>query len=232
MDDTQINNFISNLPQPIQDVIFGTIWQERTEEIGKKYSLDKAQIDTLSNDVLLVLAGIEKPDTFAETLMTDLNTSRLLAEQILTDLEGRVFDYALKAVEPKAPKAVSEKPMQTSSIPEIRPNTVPMVEKNVPQRMTPPSMRAPEPYGVPRFGTSSIPPKVETLNLNQTKPATPQEAMEAKMSNVTVNIGDNFAPQQPSQQAPKAPAPNPTANPAANPIRKSYTTDPYREPLN
>lgn len=100
-----IPEYVKSLPQAVQDLVFEGVWEDRTIEIGKKYSLNDNQIDTLANTVVLVLIGLEKPETFLETIITDLGISRLLAEQIMSDLDDRVFDYALKKTENPGLKA-------------------------------------------------------------------------------------------------------------------------------
>ena len=94
----EIPEYVKNLPQAVQDLIFDGTWEERTGEVAKKYSLNPTQTDNLINTVLFVLIGLEKPETFLSTIMTDIGISQLLAEQIMGDLEGRVFEYALSRV--------------------------------------------------------------------------------------------------------------------------------------
>ncbi len=143
--------YVKNLPKAVQDLVFDSAWEERTAEIAKKYSLNDTQADDLINTVLFVLIGLESPDTFLETIITDLGISRLLAEQIMEDLEVRVFEYALRTVEKKTEKVVSnsvevrlpqnnsnqEKPMSRRhldivetkpKVPEVKPDNLPMIE--------------------------------------------------------------------------------------------------------
>jgi hypothetical protein len=89
------------LPKAAQDFIFGGIWEERTEEIANKYSLDEKQTENLISSVFFVLINQIKIEDCLETIITDLKISRLLAEQIVEDLEVRVFEYALKSIEKK-----------------------------------------------------------------------------------------------------------------------------------
>lgn len=103
----QAQEHMKKLPQAVQDFVYEGEWEVRTNEIAKKYSLSPTQTDTLSNVVVLVLIGLESPGTFLETLVTDLSVSRLLAEQIVTDLEKRVFEYAIKEIEGKQQKTIS-----------------------------------------------------------------------------------------------------------------------------
>lgn len=226
MDDEQLNKYIQNLPKPVQDVVFDGIWEQRTVEIGKKYSLTDIQIEDLSNIVILILVGVQKPEEFLDVVMSDLGISRLLAEQIVEELENRVFEYALKEVESKKVKS-EEKTQTTTRVPEVKPDNLPAIEiGEVAHDYTPEKQKTSpvqtteivqKPYGVPRFGMSQIKPKVEVINMNQNRPATPQGMMESKMSNVTVNMGENFVKKE-SAEPPKMPT-------------TKYTVDPYRESI-
>lgn len=131
MDQTQTDviKYIENLPENVQDVIYDGEWEQRVFEITKKYSLNQEQTDNLINLVLLVLVGIEKPETLMEKIILDLSISKLLAEQIINDLEKRVFEYALNMLENKTIKSSASKPITNAppTVPEIRPDNLPMV---------------------------------------------------------------------------------------------------------
>lgn len=138
------DKFIENLPKPLKDLVFDGAWEERTAEIAKKYSLNEVQTETLINTTLFILIGLEDSNKFIETIIIELGISRLLAEQIMEDLEVRVFEYAVRTIEKKAEKVASSQenkkesfPRQSASSPrqsttstevEIKPDNLPMVE--------------------------------------------------------------------------------------------------------
>ncbi len=76
-------------------------WKSKVIDITKKYSLNQSQTDKLINVVTLNVSQSKKPDI--ESVISNLGISRLLAEQIMQDLENRVFEYALKQVEGQKP---------------------------------------------------------------------------------------------------------------------------------
>ncbi len=144
-----IEKYLKTLPKEVQDFLAEGVWEERTIEIGKKYGLNETQIDDLVNAVVLLLTGIEKPDKFLDTIVSSLAISKLLAEQIMNDLDNRVFDYALKQttkkeqkpiynpvqsveVKPKMPDVKPVTPMPKTvlepKVPEVKPQNLPMVE--------------------------------------------------------------------------------------------------------
>lgn len=117
----EIPEYIKTLPKAVQDIVFDSTWEERTTEIAKKYSLNQNQTDALINTVLFVLTGLEKPETFLQTIIIELGISQLMAVQIIEDLEIRVFKYALNKLENM------EKP-STATSPEIHQKNLPAVE--------------------------------------------------------------------------------------------------------
>lgn len=222
MNENNINEYIKNLPEAVQDIVFDYVWEERTVEIGKKYGLKDDQVDQLANIVVLVLIGIEKPETFLQTVMADLGISNLLAEQILTDLENRVFDYALKEIE-----SSNQQRPATAKVLEVKPDNLPAIEIGEVAHDTPPgprvtpleqkpltSVQKPT-YGVPKFGMGQVEPKVQVINMNQNKPVSPT-VPESKPQGNVLNVPPEM--QKKMGETPKMPT-------------TKYDSDPYREPI-
>ncbi|MBA3733108.1 hypothetical protein H0W91_01895 [Patescibacteria group bacterium] len=145
----EIPEYVKNLSKPVQDLIFDGAWEKRTEEISKKYSLNPTQTDTLINNVLFVLLGLDDPQNFTTLFTSELGISKLLAEQIIEDLEIRVFEYAVKSVQNKEKDSQSGKkpleiPQQKHQIKEIViPNNLPEIRPvNLPSENV---IKAPEP---------------------------------------------------------------------------------------
>lgn len=230
MNENNINEYISKLPKAVHDIVFEGVWEERTLEIAKKYSLSDAQADYLANDTLLVLIGIDQPEKFLETITKDLSISKLLAEQIVDDLENRVFEYALKIIEEKD-TLKNTYPQTQSRVPEIKPDNLPAIEvgevaKPYTPEYKPSSALKPiepvqKPYSVPRFGMSQVEPKVQVINMNQSKPQSPDAMMASKLGSVTVNMGNDFMQKNGASET----------EPPKMPTTK-YGSDPYREPIN
>lgn len=208
---------IANLPETKQNFILGGAWKERVEEIAKKYSLSQVQTDLLTNNVLFVLMDISNKDDLMKTITTTLNISHLLAEQIVEDLEARVFERVTKNTEDKEkkveeiqkPEVVVSNPVQNLSekiekdIPEVRPETLPMIEKGEEAHDTAP------------------PIKTETKPVAEVKP--PEGAKEQVLVTQTAPAIPPPPAQNTSQPAnPPQPVPPPP---------KEYVVDPYREPL-
>lgn len=216
---------LNELPKTTQDLLFGNVWEERTGEIAEKYSLNELQKDSLVNNVLFILISKAKKETLLETIINELGISRLLAEQIIEDLEMRVFEYTLKTIQNQDKKVESSEKPKESDLPEIRPEITPVIEPEEKVRVRPipvgfsdntskpvqkPQTPGPElvqrPVSVPRYtavpmeeeGNGSFTQK-STVQTETPKPITPAE-------------------------------PAKTPEPIPEPVKK-YAVDPYREPL-
>jgi hypothetical protein len=209
MDDSIILKQVSSLPKSVQDFIYSYVWEDRVSEISKKYSLNQEQNESLSNIVLLALTMVIEPSTIKEVIVEDLSVSDLLAEQISSDLESRVFEYALKQIEGDSKTSdrttSNEKLMSSGTQLELKPDNLPVVEANEPLRVNLVSSFVPTkpafqnevldkqaPIGVPRYAEEV--PKTPTVN----------PILEKKLGG---NVGSNSAPIK-------------------------YEKDPYREPIN
>lgn len=230
---------MKKLPQNVQDFVFDGTWEERVNEIAKKYSLNLEQTDTLANDAVLVLIGLELPDTFLQTIISDLNISRLLAEQIMQDLEMRVFDYAIKELENS--KRTVSKPAAT---PETPANNLPMVEKGevahdtkpqtapAPKEKVPVPVYKPEssaepvqkPFAVPRY-TAAPEPEEKT---SEEKPFSILEFVKKTPPTPPAPPAPPVPPKPATQTAPTSSG----AQPSTQKPPQKYAADPYREPLN
>lgn len=215
--------YTKNLPKPVQDLVFDGVWEERTEEIAKKYSLSEKQTDDLINNVLYILVGLLKPEDFLSTITVELSISGLLAEQLVEDLEVRVFEYALKTIQNQEKKGESIEKEDGDDLPELRPEITPLIEPEEKVRVRPVPVgfteTTPQPALKPQM------PKPELVQRPISVPrytATPMEDTEPK----PVLPPKEAAPHQsaPSTQTSASPQPVP------EPVKK-YAVDPYREPL-
>lgn len=196
-----ILEYVKTLPQTVQDLIFDDVWENRTTEIAKKYSLNDEQTETLINTVLFVLIGVEKPDMFLPRMITDLNISRLLAEQIISDLETRVFEYAINETQAK--------PKNISSVPEIAPHNLPMYQ----------------PISVPKYVSVSSPPSMPL-----TPKPTPPNLVTSPVSPAPTVSTPTPTPRPAQTQTTPNPVSTPTPVPIPQKPPQKYV-DPYREPL-
>lgn len=172
-------------------------------EICKKYTLGEVQSEKLLEIVSHVVEPIE-PKSLLETITSELGISSLLAEQIVDELYNRVLENKPKYIVDSPPN-----PITKSTIPEIRPQNLPMQGSNfIPtpkpafqnQMLDNQKTSEPAPIGVPRYAGDSL--KVNTVPSNQNIGA--GSIIENKLNNVTSGIRE---------------------------IPTKYEKDPYRETL-
>ncbi len=249
-----MDEYFKKLPSNIKDFIAQGEWEKRTMEVGKKYALNEGQVDDLINIVLLVLVGAEKPETFLETVISDLGISSLIADQISEDLGNRVFEYAIKEIGNKkqkvetvtqpssapkpAPEAVKARP------PEVKPVNLPMVEKGETIRINKPPAQTPRP-AMPKVGEETVEnrinykstpapaPKAEPVQRPITVPrinmATEEKTPATNISSEQmVNIIEKKLNNVTNGVTPSA---KEEVKPEVVVEPKKYTVDPYREPI-
>jgi hypothetical protein len=181
--------------------------KKRVAEIVGKYGLSTSQATVLENEVMSVIERDKNEKITALDLVNLLNISNLLSEQIVFELESRVFERGVKIGEkPEPSKYVVSETKQTSPQTESFGGTL-----NVPKEMMKPAMQnealdkqRPSDgivVGVPRYATEDI-----------YKP-TPQETNIAPSSGNLVNNKLN------------------NVTPTIKPIETKYVKDPYREAL-
>lgn len=205
MNEENINNYIQKLPKQIQVFINSGLWEEKVSEISKKYSLSSDQIESLLDLVILVLTLVIEPPKLKDLIIEDLSVSDLLAEQIVVDLENRVFDYALKQIEKESEVSVSknEKLMSSGTQLELRPENLPAIEENEPLRVNPAPTQPQKPVFQNDVLDKQIPIGVPRYAETPTTPPVTNPIIEKKLG----GVGNNTAPIK-------------------------YEKDPYREPLN
>ena len=232
MEPTQknIDIYVDSLTLNAKRAISDSNIESRVVEIATKYSLSSEQKDSLLSIVTLVMAGVDTPEELEQNIKLDLSVSDIVAEQIVLDLENRVFEYALNTFAGEKESLSSETSDNADdNLPEIRPDNLPMVETN--QLRSPVSASVPNytprpkvviddepvqsPISVPRF--KAVPLEEEEIGIGQNFipniPPKPSASgiMDAKLNTVTGSTGETKPPQ---------PAP------------QKYTVDPYREPIN
>jgi hypothetical protein len=207
---------LNELPKTTQDLLFGNVWEERTGEIAEKYSLNELQKDSLVNNVLFILISKAKKETLLETIVKDLGISQMLAEQIMEDLEMRVFEYALKTIQNQDKKGGSSEKTD-GDLPEIRPEITPVIEPEEKVRVRP------IPVGFADTTPKPAPkPQIPGPELVQRPVSVPRYTAVPMEENDATGVSQKTtAP----AGAPKTPEPVP------EPVKK-YAVDPYREPIN
>lgn len=227
--------------------------RKRLSEISFKYGLDEKQ----KNDLLNLLKSEDDESSLNEAIIKNLGLSAFISEQIVDDLNKRVFEYALNFTEKKdTPKIVEKKPEIKKEIKIEVPVRVetPVVNKQIPE-IRPENL--PEVAGSVKVNTVQDKPK--EFIPNPIKPVVSEQKTEDSPSRIiykSVNGGEvvqragsvprfNAVPldepvlntvklteNMPEVTKPENPAPALQKPEVKVEAPKKYVTDPYREPLN
>src|SRR5581483_2663312 len=80
--------YLATAPVELAEAVTDNTWQQRLKEIAKKYSLNPAQTDMLAETVLSIILGFGKEELLADTIVSGLNISKLLASSITDELKA------------------------------------------------------------------------------------------------------------------------------------------------
>ncbi len=226
-------------------------WSGKVDEISKKYNLNDTQKNILNSLSGEILSNMDKKGTLLKDMDQKLSVSKLLSEQIIDDLNKRVFDYTIKSIEAKP----------INKIPEIKPVNLPMVENNVTPNITVPKY---VPTGISGYKPTGLGGGQEITQKNimpagdsriEYKPISipplPQTPVTEPVQKPAQVPRFNALVDEPNVSNPPSTTPSPSSimdNKLNNittglkesspeevkketPLVKQYTIDPYREPL-
>lgn len=252
---SSIEEYAKYSPKELQKFVSDIVWLKRAGEISTKYSLTEEQTLTLQNLALFVIIGVEEPETFAESVEKELGISKLLTEQVVKDVDERVFQYAFNLLSESEKEIVVPEMSKVAfdtdeEIPEIRPEIVPMVERGEIAR----NAEKPEkvPFSVPdlRRAPSLAPENLPGVEIAENQNPVVQAEQNSQPTKIETFVGSDFIqkPNIPVEniQKPENPPiipvtqPSPTQSSAQQTPPKpqtdvqyppKYTVDPYREPI-
>jgi Ran GTPase-activating protein (RanGAP) involved in mRNA processing and transport len=220
-----IIKYIEALPAEIQKIISDDIWEQRVIDIAQKYSLNETQKEDLINLVLLIIVGLNPTDELKDNIASDLSVSEIVSEQIIEDLNKRVFEYLSKEID-----STTNKEEVNKLSPEVRPEILPVKESDINTKVSKNNIpdytpkqkvvvdREPvqTPVSVPRF--KAVPLSDNEIGADFIPKLVPKPSaggiMESKLNNVTAGITET------------------KKETSSSPVTKNYSVDPYREPLN
>ncbi|MEQ1500089.1 MAG: hypothetical protein ABL917_01800 [Parcubacteria group bacterium] len=157
-------------------------------DIAKKYSLSEVQKEKLLEIINSNIEQTKNSSIFLNTIVSDLGISNLLAEQIIEDLDKRIFEYAINMTQEK----------KNNKIPEVRPQNLPAVEKVI-EKVVPTPQPTPQKVSTPVYTPTYKP--VSTVKNEEVKPTsispspeTPTKKEEDWLADLTEKpfIGKDF----------------------------------------
>ena len=116
---------LDQLPIAYQEAIRAYPWEERVVSIGTANKLYLNQIDHLTADVALVLAGLADADEFKDAIIDRIMLDDRLADELVRALNLEIFIPIREAVQKKTGAVQSQfKESARSSSPQPTVNTV------------------------------------------------------------------------------------------------------------
>ena len=170
-------------------------------------------------EVLFTFLNLQSSDLLNETIEEELDISTILAEQIVEEIEERIFAWAMKKIEQRQEPEINtldvppqnlpgEEIVEASKETPIQTTSEPMIEKvAVPPRNDVKDFFAPTPMPI-EGETESRPITPKPIPVITPPPVFKPSFIANKLTQAT-----KLAPTTPIE------------------IPKTYTTDPYREPL-
>jgi len=206
-----IATFIKKSYLSIQKKVLSNRWVDKVSEISLKYSLTKENTNALISEVLLVLLDLEEGSNLVHNLQHEAGISEVLAEQLTEDINDRILNIPEKVLQTPPP----EEPQET-----LDKKSLDIPPPNLPGEMIGEESVVPAPTleqtSVPEIQV--IPPqtlkdtRILTSQAGPTPQTTPTEA--PKPSFIASKLTQTTKPTQPLPEIPK-----------------TYTIDPYREPI-
>ena len=128
--DKLIKQQLETLPRDLQRAIASVPWKTLVEQIGKENGLSDSQIEILERETMFVIYGFEPIASYTESIMREISISGDIGLKIANSVGEKILDYISSQAEifgkekkmPTAPKP----PITT--VPEIKPDTHPMIE--------------------------------------------------------------------------------------------------------
>jgi len=89
--DEQILEKLDNLPQDVQDAVFGFEARKIIIDIGEKYKLGADKIKELENETGMVIVGFTDLSDFIPNLIQRLELDQQTASKIAEDVDAQIF---------------------------------------------------------------------------------------------------------------------------------------------
>lgn len=198
----EILNRFDALPKDIQQLILSSGFPQKISGVSEKHLLSKEQEDTLSNETMFVMIGLEHPNDFVENIRRELKITPEKAAAVAVEVNEKVFKEiraALMALHeerrpPSAERMINHAPLMPpvtppfvkQSAPPLAPKPMtPAISQFSPaplRRPTPPIFPpaiAPVSQSKPPQGTVGVrptavpPPNLPTGETELKKPTTP-----------------------------------------------------------
>ncbi len=121
--DKLVEEQLKTLPPNLRQAIGVVPWKALVQDIGKANALDVEQIASLEQETMFIIYGFENPNDYVSNVTKNIGISEDIAYAIAESIVNKIFDPILKKSEEYA------KATTPTSVPEIPPANLPMVEE-------------------------------------------------------------------------------------------------------
>ncbi|MCX6703351.1 MAG: hypothetical protein NTV02_01510 [Candidatus Zambryskibacteria bacterium] len=229
----EIASYLDKLPPRVREIISRASWESKVGDIGKKYSLSEDQVKDIGFEVLFVLVGMEPQEDLSINIETELGVSKILSDQIAEEIENRIIAPITKQIEQsKNNVSISASTKNTSEFFKLETeNTLDIPPPNLPGEE------------IESFSNTQSPQEMERAQthwlledqVTESKPAEPIE--KPVQSTEQYSFKTPAAPSIPIPTKPTSFIQNKLTEPTKPsfstdaPPTRTYSTDPYREPI-
>ncbi len=220
--DLLINQYLEELPEENRRILTSSKWQQTAGQIALKYSLSNTQRESMIRQIWITLIGGGEIEELKNELKDDLVISSVLANQLYEEINERIIKPILvkieEILEPKEENVSENENFVYNSL-DVPPDNLPTdeifteKENQIVEKEDMPTTETKPQEILKEVGKKDGElDAVYTNNTQQTtKPETKQENpkpfdFNQKLNNITTTSKEPF-------------------------IQKTYTSDPYREPL-
>jgi hypothetical protein len=227
--DLKINEYLQELPEKTRSVILSSRWQSTANQIAKKYSLTNEQTEILIQQIWIFLIGGGDIENMTNELKDELGLSQLLAGEIYTEIEERIFKTIINKLNETEEKkeATKETVFEVENPSDIPPDNLPTGEidlddedfdiKEEGEQKNQPEDTGTNENTKNQIHNSITEFKVETPQEIQTEPV-PQIPTPPKQETKSIDFNSKFDTVVKQTDTENRPT-------------KSYVSDPYREPI-
>jgi len=94
-----IEEYISRAPKQIKNIVAFGEWRNRMNDFAQKFSLEKTKTNSLRNEIIFILIGMEPKSDFVENIKRELEIDSNMAGWIAEDVNKNIFSQVEKEID-------------------------------------------------------------------------------------------------------------------------------------
>ncbi len=115
----------ATLPKDIQDAMLSSQFGEKLREISKKHELSVGQMNSLENETMFVMLGIERPDNYIKNLEKEVGLPSSKVREVAQEVNEKIFRLIRESLKKihrveESEEVKKEAPVQATETPQHR----------------------------------------------------------------------------------------------------------------